>query len=187
MASRYTNAPKEVTALAQSVMKKFHPDLDTHDVKIDILMAFAAENDAGEKVSCALRIHGYQANALTKIVNLPNRVKGCGDAEIMLDGDIWDDLSEARQRAVLDHQLHFLVVRKNHEGSVIEDTHGRPKLSMRQYDRTAGWFDAVAKRNGVDSIEVEQAKHLFEVAGQIYFGFLNPELKGLDAPDEGAE
>lgn len=180
MASRYEKGSKETLAIVKELVKEFHKDLDTQEVKIDVLMAFAPENDAGEKVGCAVRLHGYQANALTSIVNLKNRVKGCGDAEIILDGDMWDSLEEKQQRAILDHQLQFLVVRRNHTGEVLVDTHGRPKLGMRKHDRQVGWFDSVAKRHGEDSIEVQQAKAIFDEAGQVYFGFLQPALPGIE-------
>lgn len=179
MASRYEKGSKETLAIVKELVKEFHVDLDTQGVKIDVIMAFAPENDAGEKVGCAVRLHGYQANALTKVVNLMNRVMGRGDAEIILDGDTWDSLPEKHKRAVLDHQLHFLVVRRNHAGEVLVDTHGRPKLGMRKHDRQIGWFDAIAKRHGEDSVEVQQAKAIFDEAGQVYFGFLQPTLPGI--------
>ena len=184
MASRYEKGSKETLAIVKALVKEFHKDLDTQDVKIDVIMAFAPENDGGEKVGCAVRLHGYQANALTGIVNLKNRVMGRGDAEIILDGDTWDSLADDNKKAILDHQLQFLAVRRNHKGEILVDTHGRPKLSMRKHDRQFGWFDAVAKRHGVNSVEVQQAKTIFDEAGQVYFGFLQPALPGIE---EGGE
>ena len=187
MASRYEKADKPTIGLMDDVLATYYPDILTHEVKIDVLFAFAPENDEGERVGTALKMHGYATNALTRVINLRDRVKGMGDAEITLDGDTWDSLNKSQQTAIMDHQLQYLVLRRSHEGELLTDTHGRPKLSLRQHSRQFGWFDVVAKRNGTHSIEVTQASQLFVQAGQVYFGFINPELKGLAGDEDKPE
>jgi hypothetical protein len=106
---------------------------------------------------------------------------GRGDAEITLDGDQWGDLSTDQQLAVVDHEVHKIVVRRSIEGEVLYDTAGRPKLQKRQYDVRVGWFSIIAERHGVASSEVTQAKQLFESKeAQYLFPFVsNKKMKRL--------
>lgn len=182
MASKYTKADKETLKIFKRVLSTHHEELTAVGVAFDILLGFAPENSEGEAVCAALKLHGYEANAITKIVGLKDRVLGQADAQIVLDGDLWtreeDPLSDEQKAAILDHEIYHIQVKRDHEGAVINDTHGRPKLKMRLHDRQIGWFDAVARRNGEHSVEVKQASLLAKEAGQIYFNFVT----ALEAP-----
>lgn len=169
MPSKFALATKEVMVKLQGQIEKYHSDLNTQGVTFDVLMAYAPENDAGEKTGPALKLHGYACGGVVSIVSLKNRVCGRSDAEILLDGDSWEKMSPEQQDALLDHELYHLVVARDLEGSPIRDTHGRPKLKMKLHDRQFGWFDAVAQRHGDASGEVFQAKQLVIEAGLIYF------------------
>ncbi len=183
MPSKYEKCPKALHEQAYAIMAEHHKDLDIAKVSLDLIFAYAGENNAGEKLGPALKHGGYEAIAIVKIVPLLNRVMGRADAQILLDGDKWPDLHEDQQAAVMDHELQHLVVAKDVEGAVITDSYGRPKLKMRLHDRQFGWFDAIAQRHREASQEVVQAAQLYQQAGQYYFLLEGmPQVDAATAP-----
>lgn len=174
----YDRCPDEVKERAGALIQKYHSDLKAAEVTIDYLFV---SND-GDSEEPALKLHGYACYAVVKIVGLKERVKGCADAEIVIDRDKWDGLSAERKDALLDHELYHLEVKRNEEdGSFKVDSHYRPQLSMKLHDRQFGWFDAIARRHGAASIEVSQARSLVEESGQTYFSFLHDDEAGAPA------
>jgi hypothetical protein len=178
MPSRYEKAPVEAHEILDQLVELYHKDHYAIGTKFDILMAYAPENDEGEKTGTALKMHGYPCNGVARIVGLKERVKGCGDAEIILDGDTWPGLEPEQQSAIIDHELCHFVIRRNLQGEVLNDTHGRPKLRMRLHDVQHGWFREVAMRHGDASPEIDQAKKLFtDEIGQVFFPFIPKSSK----------
>lgn len=182
-------ATKDIMVKLQGQINQYHSNFNDAKLTFDVFMAYAPENDAGEKTGPALKLHGYPCGGLVSIVSLKNRVCGRSDAEIVLDGDSWDKLTSAEQDALLDHELEHVVVARDLEGAVIYDTHGRPKLKLKLHDREHGWFDAIAKRHGDASGEVQQARRIVAEAMDIYFqsemtlgDSRKPKQKKLKAP-----
>ncbi|NJK32715.1 MAG: hypothetical protein HC927_10055 [Deltaproteobacteria bacterium] len=168
--------------------------LDTHqrrladaEVKVMILMAFGPVDEDGERVGPALKHQGQPALGVVRSVPLKYRIAGLGDAEVLLDGDAWEEMDEWERLALLDHELEHIDViyeerpRERDEqqlpgvddsskGRPALDSAGRPKLRMRHHDRTFGWFDTIARRHGGASQEVKQARDLVEQTGKLYVG-----------------
>jgi hypothetical protein len=138
-------------------------------VRIDFLFAYADRDDEGEPTGFAILVHGVRAYGQCRIVNLRDRAKGNCDTEIVLDHDYWESVCEERQRALLDHELHHILVLANKSGVAKTDDLCRPKLKLRKHDHQFGWFDIVAKRNGEASIERMQAETILESSGQFYW------------------
>lgn len=172
MAAKYTNATPETYLQLKDLIAEHAEELDAVGVRFDIIMAYAAVNEQGEKVGTALKLHGYPCNGLVSIVSLKNRVMGRADAEIILDGDRWMDLEEAQQKALLHHEMHHVLVARDVEGGVIHDSHGRPKLKMRLHDVDVGWFHHIAKIHGDASAEVTQARQIVREHGPTFFPFM---------------
>jgi hypothetical protein len=171
----YQKAPEEVQRLAAELLDKYeshHPVRDA-GVTVDYLFAFPSEDQNGVPQGDALKCHGVKALGICRIVPLKDRVKGLADAEISIDGEWWSDASDEQRAALLDHELHHLSV-KRRGGLPERDDCGRPKLSLRKHDFQVGWFDAIAARHGVHSLERIQAQQIFDNAGQLYW----PQIAG---------
>lgn len=168
----YEKCGAEVQRMADQLLQEFetHHPLRACGVRIDFLFAHAdIDQKTGLAKNDAIRHRGRKALGLCRKIKLKDRAKGMGDAEIILDGDWWASVTEAEQRAVLDHELHHLA----YTGE--KDDLGRPKLVLREHDFEAGWFTVIAARHGVNSQERRQATAFFEVHGQFYF----PELMAV--------
>lgn len=173
----YQKAPESVRSTANDLIRKYetHEPLASAQVVIDLLMAFGnVDDETGEKTGDAITSQGYRCLASTRVVNLRDRAKGNGDAEIILDGDEWANMEPEEQAALLDHELHHLKVKVDKRG-VVRDDLGRPKLELRKHDHHFGWFDVIAARHGQASQEQKQAKVMFLDHGQYYW----PEIAAM--------
>ena len=173
----FTLATKETHRLCEELIRKHHPDLDTTAAKVDIVMAF--RDPDGE--APAMEKDGHRIYGKASLINLKDRVKGMGDCEIMLDGDVWEELNEKVRAAILDHELEHFEVKRDKKGNFIWDDISRPALKSKNHDIQIGWFDKVARRHGSDSMEIKQLQQLFnDEDGQTYLPFLK-------FPGEGKE
>lgn len=149
-------------------MKLFHPALHSAGVKVDLISV--ADDDPD--VEHPLKLRGMPAYAICKIVDIKGRTMGRGDAEIVIDEGRYLTMPDATKDAVLDHELEHLEVELSKKGKIKLDCARRPKLKMRLHDVEYGWFESVAKRHGIASIECKQATKLFLFHEQTFFGFI---------------
>jgi hypothetical protein len=177
MANKYAKVDVETSQIFEEVLGENHDEMTAIGVTFDILFGYAPVNDEGERTGNALKIHGFPTNSISSIVNLKNRVKGNADAEIVLDGDIWPDLTIEQKKAVLDRAVEQFEISRNIDGEVITDTHGRPKLKMRQADWCISVFTDIVKRHGVNAPESAQLAALVKNI-QLAFDF----MKQIEAP-----
>jgi len=170
MATTFEIAPEEVAARALAIIEKFHPDLLAAKVSIDYLFAHSSTGQP-------LKHSGYPALAIARIVNLKDRVKGLADAEISIDAERFDEMTDEEKDGLLDHELTHLCPIKDADGEYKRDSHHRPRLSMQRHDYQFGWFREVALRHGRNSPECVQARILYEKDGQAFFPLLTGTLE----------
>lgn len=176
MPKTYDTAPPEVKTRAENLIERNHHDLWKVEARIDYLYA---TNDTGDAVSH----RGYPALAVVRIVNLKDRTKGMGDAEITIDAAKYRWMTPEQQDALLDHELHHLIVLRDDDGLAKIDDLGRPRFRMRKHDFDFGWFTEIAERHGMNSPEVTQAKLMWDNANQSLFPFLEGKvIEAVEVP-----
>jgi Putative phage metallopeptidase len=163
----FTQPEEDTLGLLQQVRSQYHPELEAAGVKIGIIMAHAAiDPETGEAKGVAIKGYaGAQAAASVKIVPLKDRLIKKYAAEICLDGDNWDKLSEEEQIAILDHELTHLIVKDE------RDDLGYPKLKMRKEDFVAWGFWGVIQRHGRAAMECKALDKLKEQHLQLMLNF----------------
>lgn len=180
----WTKADAQTLADVADLMARHHSDLASNGVTVEVLMVLApVDEDSGQPKGPALTVRGLEAAACIKVVGTRERAAGMADALMVVDGDRWPERPRREQRAILDHELTHLevigqleVVDGQDEPVFVadRDTSDRPRLRLRHHDREFGWFDEIARRHGDASLEVRQARELFEdERGQVY-------LPGMD-------
>lgn len=172
----YQKANSAVEDMAQTLLARYedHQALIAAKVKIDFVFAYGDKDEkTGETIGPALTKNGVPALGVTRKLNLKERVMGRGDAEIALDGDWWEDVTNSTEArlAVLDHELHHIEVREDNRGFMTDD-HGRPLLKLRQHDYEMGFFNLIAQRHGQASQELKVLREMRVRHEQIYFAFL---------------
>ena len=171
----YTKCDEDVMGVVRKMTDKYHPDLKEAGAKVACLFAHAEKNENGEATGPAVTVGGYACAAKIKIIGLKERCDGRADAEIVIDADQWDESTDDRRFALIDHELHHLHIKRNRDsGTIQRDDLDRPKMKLRKHDHQFGWFDIVAQRHGEASYEVSQAKCFVDTRGQMYFGWEAP-------------
>lgn len=175
---RYEKSPALVGQIVQRMTDRFHPQLRDAGVTVTCLMAYPLTDENGDSKGPALKHAGYPAQAVVKIVGLKERTDGRADAELVIDGDNWDVLTDAQRDALVDHELEHLELKYDKDGCLVRDDLDRPKLIIRKHDWQFGWFDSIVRRHGRDSIEHRQLTEFQAV------GYEQRWLPFLDDPDQ---
>lgn len=89
------------------------------------------------------------------------------DAQIELDGPVWKTLSQPCKKALLDHELTHLVVKRDRKTEKIKlDDLNRPVLATRPDDWSSTGFLDVVARHGQASLEYQAIQRLHEAVQQ---------------------
>ena len=168
----YDKCPQSVHDRVAALVAQYHPELKVAEVTFDLMFIARSDDDEGTKP--VLTLHGVPALAIARIVPSKERAKGCGDAEILIDRDRYTNMPARKQDALLDHELQHFEVQHDKDGGIKTDDQHRPKLKTRPHDYDFGWFECIARRHGVNSIEVQQARMMYEESGQTLFPFAEP-------------
>lgn len=173
----YEKARAECFQICERMMEKYHGPLRDAQVTVDILFAKKRPDDSGEinPESHALKLHGYPVAAMVKVNSYKLRAQKHADAEIIIDGDRWDEWSEQEKEALIDHEIEHLELKTDKDGNVRRDDLDRPKLRVRLHDHEFGWFDSIARRHGKHSFEVQQYEKFREAHRQTWIDWKDDE------------
>lgn len=164
MPTVYRKADDDVVTLLTAVMQGQHRDLFDAGVLVGVVVASNPDGDA-------VKHGGYPAFATIKVVSAKDRVSKGTDAELLIDEGKWEDLRPGQRRALIDHELSHLKLKKSWRSTVVgpdgeptgetelkfeTDDLDRPKLKTVPGDWNAGdGFRVVVARHGADAIEFE--------------------------------
>lgn len=160
---QYDITPTTLQETVQNLITANHPDLVEANATVDTIFAF------DDKGGFPVKTNGYPSAANIKISNLKSRVKGAADAEICIDRDAFNAMTEPQQAALIDRELYRLIIVRDKEGAVKTDDSSRPKLKIKKFDYMLGWFKEIAMRHGEASPEVYQANILWKKDGATFF------------------
>lgn len=171
MPTTYQKAPHDVAELVDETASRFHTDLVKAGVRYDLMFAYGpCDDETGEKLDDPLKLRGVACLAIVRVVNLRDRAKGMGDAEIAFDADRWPDLTPQQREALVDHELEHLVLKRDRQDEVKLDDLGRPKLAIKTHDFDVGGFYSVIRRHSA-AIELESLARVGERLRQREFEF----------------
>lgn len=168
--STYVPAPKAVLSLVDEILNRYeeHKQLVDAGVKIDVLLAYGKESKSGE-IGDAIKLHGVKCLGTIKRTGLKERVLGHGDALLLLDGNWWQEATDAEKAALIDHECYHLDLKRDETMAIVVDDHQRPCLLMRPHDYEMGEFILIAKRHGMASQECKLMARIKEDAGQFFW------------------
>lgn len=168
----YERAGADVLAMAQKIMEDHHPELRLGEREYPKLCIFMATSvsDGESEPEPAVKLHGYPCQAVVSVIPYKQRVDKRADAEIIIDEKNWLDLSETKQRALLDHEITHLEIQKDKDGFVKTDDMGRPKLKLKLHDFDFGGFREVSRRWGDDAPETILARDFEKRFGEDVLG-----------------
>lgn len=163
----FDTTPESLNQTIQTLIAANHPELVEANVTVDTIFAF------DDKGGFPVKTNGYPSSANIKISNLKSRVKGAADAEICIDRDAFNAMTEGQQQALLDRELHKIMIKRDKEGTIKIDDASRPVLKIKKFDYMLGWFKEIAIRHKENSPELYQAKLLWKNDSKTFFPSLN--------------
>lgn len=166
MSKSYDRCPPQVHDRMKAIMAFHHRELAAAEVTVDLLFVSTTSETAP-----ALSHHGVRAYATIQITSPKDRALGHADAQMIIDMNSFNGMSDRRKDALLDHELEHLAVVKDEDGAWKTDDQHRPCLKIVKHDVQFGWFASVALRHGPDSIERQQAHDIAARYGQEFFPF----------------
>lgn len=149
----YQMADERIKALTEVVLIEHYPDLVEAELAVDVMVAFGPTDKEGQTTGPAVKVHGVPALASVQVISLKDRVAGLGDVRIVLDGDRWPDLSDARKRALIDHELHHVELQRDDDGALRTDDAERPVVKLKPHDFELGGFWSMIERHGDNAAE----------------------------------
>jgi hypothetical protein len=174
MGKTFFKAAADVTETLEEVKSKYHKELHDYKVRFGVLMVMSHKEGVP-----ALTFKGHPAAATVHVVSLKDRVVKNYDVEILIDADHWKASNDMQKRALLDHELSHVTLKKRkakgdddgaEEGREIvdEDDLGRPKIKMVHGDYDVGdGFLHIIRRYGDNSIELKNFKDLTNIITHI--------------------
>jgi len=150
--------------------------LDAHftrlqGVRIKLLCKKAVVDEDDDPICDALTYRSRPIITAVSITKAEERYSEDGeveqpDARVIVNGDLWGTLVTDEQVAAMDQALTQIEVVTDKKGHRKLDDAGRPKLRKRRYDYEVFGFAEVAERHGRASLEVQEARRLFNDFGQ---------------------
>ena len=168
----YCPATPEDHELLSSVIDEFYPDLAETKANIGLVLAYP-DVKTGKP---PLMRNKLRILAKIKPNSEADRVDGKPDATITLDASHWRDIQadgdDAQARALIDHELYHLEVRRERKsGRIKTDKAGRPMFNTRPHDWEITGFAAVARRHKLAAAEVIEARIFYDRFGNLLFHF----------------
>jgi hypothetical protein len=110
--------------------------LNSYDIHIQLFYKYGKRDKDGELKTPALQKNGIAIYAQTKIVSNFNRITDDTDVKIIINKDLWDELSSDEKLAVLDNELHYIQIKEDKEGEplMISEDCDKVQLKLRKPD-----------------------------------------------------
>ena len=110
--------------------------LKSYDIQIQLFYKYGKRDKDGELKTPALQKNGTAIYAQTKIVSSFNRITDDTDVKIIINKDLWDELSREEKLAVLDNELHYIQIKEDKEGEplMISEDCDKVQLKLRKPD-----------------------------------------------------
>ncbi len=163
----YEKADEKVIEMINRVADMYHQNLKGNEVKFLAIMAYAPLDEEGNRKRPAITKSGNACSAFIRVLPLKERLVKEADAEITIDGDVWEEYPEATRIAVIDHELSHLNVKLDKNGDLKRDALRRPMLKTIRDDIVYWGNSKIAERHGANSIEVLAAKQLKDRYGDV--------------------
>jgi len=131
------------------------------DVKIGLIKTYAPRDENGDIKKNAIVRRGGVVYAYINLVHPRNRLFKPYLAEITVDGDKWEEMSDEVKTALLDHELtHISYKLDKRTDEIKKDEDGNPILRLIYDEVNFTAFPDVARKHGVNSIEYQSVQNL---------------------------
>lgn len=136
------------------------------EVSARVSITFVRAFDKDDEPIPSLKFAGANAVALVKLVSPERKLRIPFDAEIKIDGYLWDELTELSKDALIDHELNHLQVKTDANGVPILDDQNNAKLKLVPDDFVLTGFFNVIRHYGENANEYQSVSRITESVSQ---------------------
>lgn len=122
--------------LERVMSKEKYEILKSYNIKIALFYKYGKRDKEGNLKTTALSKNGVPIPAQTKIVSSFNRITDNTDVKIILNKELWDELSQNEKESVLDNGLYYIEIKEDKMGEpiMISDDSDKVDLKLRKPD-----------------------------------------------------
>jgi len=155
--------PREYDRLAR-LMRQYHHELADNGARVSL--TFVRAFDKEDEPVTALKFAGGTAYATVKLISQERKLRVPFDAEIKIDGFLWDELTERGKEALIDHELSHLKLQTDAHGEPLMDDADHVKLKMVPDDIILTGFLSVIRHFGRDATEYQSIHRAMQSAAE---------------------
>lgn len=136
--------------------------LKSYDIQIKLFYKSGKFDKDGYLKTPALQKNGQPIYAQTKLVSAFNRITDDTDVKIILNKELWKELSKDEKMAVLDNQLNYIQIKEDKEGEPlpISEDSDKVQLKLRKPDFYCEGFLDIMNIYQQNYIPWQQAKSI---------------------------
>lgn len=161
MSYELANASDE-KLLEELINDERYEPLKSYEIQVQLFYKYGKRDKEGELKTPALQKNGKAIYAQTKIVSAFNRITDDTDVKIILNKDLWDELSKEERIAILDNELNYIQIKEDKEGEpiYISEDSNKVQLKLRKPDFFCEGFLEIMNIHGKHYIPWQEAKSI---------------------------
>jgi len=162
MAKTFTDGSQRDYDRLSRITRQFHHELADNGARVSITFVRAFDKD--DEPQTSLKFAGASAYAIVKLISQERKLRIPFDAEIKVDGFLWDELTERSKDALFDHELSHIKVVTDAHGAPLMDDQNHVKLKLVPDDIVLTGFFNVIRHFGTDALEHQSITRAMESA-----------------------
>lgn len=134
--------------------------LNSYDIHVELFMKYGKRDKEGNLKSPAITKNGIAVPAQIKVVSNFNRITDDTDVKIVLNAELWEELSQAEKIATLDNMLSYLQIKEDKDGEplTISESCDKVQLKLKHPDFYCEGFLDVLNTHKKNYIPWQEAK-----------------------------
>lgn len=134
--------------------------LNSYDIHVELFIKYGKRDKEGNLKSPALTKNGIAIPAQIKVVSNFNRITDDTDVKIVLNAELWEELSQAEKISTLDNMLSYLQIKEDKDGEplTISETCDKVQLKLKHPDFYCEGFLDVLNTHKKNYIPWQEAK-----------------------------
>lgn len=155
------------TLLTNLLANEKYSILNSYDIHVELFIKYGKRDKEGNLKSPAITKNGIAVPAQIKVVSNFNRITDDTDVKIILNAELWQELTEKEKISTLDNMLAYLQIKEDKDGEplTISESCDKVQLKLRHPDFYCEGFVDVLNVHKQNYIPWQDAK---AIADKIY-------------------
>jgi hypothetical protein len=136
--------------------------LNSYDIHVALFVKYGKRDKEGNLKTPAITKNGVAVPAQIKVVSNFNRITDDTDVKIILNAELWEELSKEEKISTLDNMLSYLQIKEDKTGEplTISESCDKVQLKLRHPDFYCEGFLDVLNTHGKNYIPWQEAKNI---------------------------